>query len=215
MELSSGQQRLLFAVIVLALAGLGVYLVGPGFRHGAAASPSASATPAGPAPAASTAPAIQPATTPAVPATSAGGADIYQWLPFTQQDLTEAAQATVAFAADYDTYSYTETDKAYIAKMTGVVTSELAAELKNAYDLPGAASVRSGQKQVSTSSGVIDSIRSFGTGPASIMFVVTITQKLTGTKGTSATPAQYWVTVVSGAAGWQVNDIEQAGVGNS
>jgi hypothetical protein len=212
MELSTGQQRLLFVIVVLALAGLGIYLVGPGSHHGAAASPGASPSSGGPSPAGSGAPAIQPTTTPATSAATGGGADIYQWLPFTQQDLTAAAQATVAFAADYDTYSYTETGTAYTNKMASVVTSELTAELKNAYDLPDAVSLRTGQKQVSTSSGEIALIRSFGTG--SIMFVVNITQKLTGTKGTSTTARQYWVTVVSGAAGWQVNDIESAGAGN-
>jgi hypothetical protein len=214
MELSTGQQRLLFVIVVLALAGLGIYLVGPGSHHGAAASPGASPSSGGPSPAGSGAPAIQPTTTPATSAATGGGADIYQWLPFTQQDLTAAAQATVAFAADYDTYSYTETDMAYIGKMAGVVTGQLAAVLKNAYDLPGAVSVRTGQKQVATSSGEIAAIRSFGTGPASIMFVVDITQKLTDTKGTSSKTTPYWVTVVSGTAGWQVNDIEQAGAGN-
>jgi hypothetical protein len=214
MELSTGQQRLLFVIVVLALAGLGIYLVGPGSHHGAAASPGASPSSGGPSPVGSTTPAIQPTTTPATSAATGGGADIYQWLPFTQQDLTAAAQATVAFAADYDTYSYTETDMAYIGKMASVVTGQLAATLKNAYDLPGAVSARIGPKQVSTSSGEIAAIRSFGTGPASIMFVVDITQKLTDTKGTSSKTTPYWVTVVSGTAGWQVNDIEQAGAGN-
>jgi hypothetical protein len=214
MELSSGQQRLLFVIIVLALAALGIYLVGPGSHHGAAASPGASPSSGGPSPAGSATPASQPATAPATSAATGGGADIYQWLPFTQQDLTEAAQATVAFAADYDTYSYTETDKAYIGKMATVVTGDLPEELEDAYDLPGAVSVRTGQKQVATGSGEIVAIRSFGTGPASIMFVVNIAQKLSGTKGTSVTTTQYWVTVVSDTAGWQVNDIEQAGAGN-
>jgi hypothetical protein len=212
MELSGGQQRLLFVVVVLLLAALGIYLVGPGMHHGAAATPSPSASSAGPTPAASTAPAVQPVTTPVTPATSAGGADIYQWLPFTQQDLTQAAQVTVAFAADYDTYSYTETDTAYIDKMASLVTSELAATLKNAYDTLGIATARSTQKQVATSSGAITRIRSFGSG--SIMFVVSIVQKVTSTKGTSTTPTQYWVTVVKGAVGWQVDNIEQAGAGN-
>lgn len=212
MELSSGQQRLLFVVVVLLLAALGIYLVGPGTHHGAAATPSPSVSSAGPTPAVSTAPAVQPATTPATPAASGGGTDIYQWLPFTQQDLTEAAQAIVAFAADYDTYSYTETGTAYIDKMGNLITSGLAATLKNAYDLPAFAAALSAQKQVATSSGAIASIRSFGSG--SIMFVVTITQKLTSTKGTSTTPTQYWVTVVKGATGWQVDNIEQAGAGN-
>ena len=215
MELSSGQQRLLFVVVVLLLAALGIYLVGPGTHHRAAATPTPSASSTGPAPATSTAPAVQPATTPAAPATSAGSAgsaDIYQWLPFTQQDLTQAAQVTVAFAADYDTYSYTETDTAYIDKMASLVTSELAATLKNAYDTLGIAQARSAQKQVSTGSGGIASIRSFGAG--SLMFAVNITQKLATTQGTTTATKQYWVTVVKNAAGWQVNDIEPAGAGN-
>jgi hypothetical protein len=212
MELSSGQQRLLFAVVVLLLAALGIYLVGPGIHHGAAAAPSPSASSAGPASATSTAPAVQPATTSAAPATSAGGADIYQWLPFTQQDLTEAAQVTVAFAADYDTYSYTEPAPTYAGKMAGLVTGELAASLQNTYATPGVAQLRTAQKQVSTSSGAIALIRSFGSG--SIMFVVNIAQRLATTQGTSTTTTKYWVTVVKDAAGWQVNDIERAGAGN-
>lgn len=215
MELSSGQQRLLFVVVVLALAGLGIFLLGPSFHHKTAAAPTPSpSSAAASAPATSSSPAVQPVTTPASPATTGGGADIYQWLPFSQQDLTEAAQATLSFAADYDTYSYTETDKAYIGKMAGVVTPELAATLKNAYDLPSAASMRSGQKQVATSSGQIVSIRSFGTGPSSIIFVVNITQKVAATSGTASTTTQYAITSIAAGGSWQVNDIELAKAGN-
>jgi hypothetical protein len=215
MELSSGQQRLLFVVVVLALAGLGIFLLGPSLHHktAAAPTPSPSSAAASP-PAASSSPAAQPATTPATPATTGGGANIYQWLPFSQQDLTEAAQATTSFAADYDTYSYTETDKAYIGKMAGVVTAELAATLKNAYDLPSAASMRSSQKQVATSSGQIVSIRSFGTGPSSIIFVVNITQKVAATSGMTSTTTQYAVTAIAAGGGWQISDIELAKAGN-
>jgi len=215
MELSSGQQRLLFAVVVLALAGLGIWLVGSGIHHGNSAAPladgllgGAAATPA----TSSAPPAVQPATGPATPAAKGGGADIYQWLPFSQQDLTEAAQATLAFAADYETFSYTETDKAYAAKMANVATPELVATLKNAYDVPGAVSARSSQKQVSTSTGGIATIRSFGAG--SITFLVNIGQKLATTSGTSANTTQYAVTVISSAGGWAVNDIELAKAGN-
>jgi hypothetical protein len=223
MELSSGQQRLLFAVVVLLLAGLGIYLIRPGAHHGTAApspSPSTSASSA-PAVAASSPPVIaQSATaTPIPPATSpsttAGGVDIYQWLPFTQQDLAEAARTTLAFAADYETFSYTETATAYTQKMSSLVTAELAATLENAYATTGAAQTRNSQKQVSTSSGGIASIRAFGTGPASITFVVNIAQQLASTKGTSTTTMQYAVTLVSAAGGWEVNDIEFANQGNS
>ena len=218
MQPSSGQQRLLFVVVVLVLAGLGVYLISGRTHNGTAATPpaSVSATSQAPqAPATSQAPQA-PATTPAsVPAsvpTGGGKADIYQWLPFSQQDLTEAARTTVAFAGDYGTYSYTETAAAYTGKMASLVTGELAATLKNAYATPGVAAQRTAQKQVSTGSGGIASIRSFGSG--SITFVVNIAQQLATTQGTSTKTTQYAVTVVSAAGGWQVNDIELAGAGN-
>jgi hypothetical protein len=218
MEPSSGQQRLLFVVVVLVLAGLGVYLISARTHNGTAATPPASPSATGPAtqaPAispASQAPATTPASVPASVPIAGGSADIYQWLPFSQQDLTEAARTTVAFAADYETYSYTETAAAYAGKMASLATAELAATLKNAYATPGVAAQRTAQKQISTSSGGIASIRSFGAG--SITFLVNIAQQLATTQGTSTKTTQYAVTVVSAAGGWQVNDIELAGAGN-
>jgi hypothetical protein len=217
MELSTGQQRLLFAVVVLLLAGLGIYLLGPGTHRGAGASPTTSAS-SSPAVATSSPPAtVPPATvppgTPAATPAGTGSTGIYQWLPFTQQDLTEAAQVTTAFAVDYDTFSYTETATAYAARMASVVTAELAGTLENAYATPGVAAQRSAQKQISASSGGITSIRSFGTG--SITFLVNIVQRLATTTGTTNTSTQYAVTVVSAAGGWEVDDIELANAGNS
>ncbi len=202
MELSTGQQRLLFVVVVLALGGLGIFLLGS--RHRTAPPPPAR-------PSASVAPATStPAAAPA--ATTGGGVDIYQWLPFNQQDLTVASRATVAFAADYENWSYTEPAQAYVAKMSGLVTTTLAASLQNSYATPGVAALRSAQQQISTSSGGIASIRSFGTG--SITFVVNIAQRLATTSGTTNSSKQYAVTVVSNVNGWQVNDVELAGAGN-
>jgi hypothetical protein len=204
MELSRGQQRLLFVVVVLALGGLGIFLLGS--RHRTATPPPAR-------PSASAAPATStPAAAPATTAGGGGGVNIYQWLPFTQQDLTAASRATVAFAADYETWTYTEPAPAYVAKMNGLVTTNFAASLQNSYATPGVAALRSAQKQISTSSGGIASIRSFGTG--SITFVVNIAQRLATTSGTSNSTKQYAVTVVSNATGWQVNDVELAGAGN-
>jgi hypothetical protein len=215
MELSTGQQRALFVVVVILLAGLGIYLVGPARHHGSSAAPSATTSAAA---ATSAPPTVQPATSPApVPpgggAPAAGGVNIYDWLPFTQQDLAQASQATLAFAADYGTYSYTETPTVYADKMSSLVTAEFAATLKADYAAAGFAAQRSAQKQVSSSSGGIASIRSFGAG--SITFVVNIAQKLTTTKESTETTTQYAVTLVSAAGGWQVNDIEYANAGNS
>ena len=214
MELSAGQQRLLFAVVVLLLAGLGIFLIGPGTHRGAGASPSSSPgnTPATSNPSTAVPPATVPPGTPAS-SSGAGGADIYQWLPFTRSDLTEAAQVTTAFAADYQTFSYTETATVYAAKMASVVTTELAATLQNAYATPGVAAQRSAQQQISTSSGGIVAIRSFGAG--SITFLVNIVQRLATTKGTTSTTTAYAVTAVSEAGGWAVNDIELENAGNS
>jgi len=203
MELSSGQQRLLFVVVVLALAGLGAYLIGG--RHSAATPPPARTTVSA-APATS-APASAPATT-----NAGGGANIYQWLPFTQQDLSEASRTTVTFASDYENWTYTEPAAAYVAKMSGLVTTEFAATLQQDYATPGVAELRISQKQISSGNGSIVSLRSFGTG--SITFVVSIAQQLATSAGTSHQTKQYAVTVVSNASGWQVNDVELAGAGN-
>jgi hypothetical protein len=217
MELSTGQQRLLFAVVVVLLAGLGIYLVGPATHHRAAAAPSTTPSASSTGTVAATSPtAVQPTTAPVTsPGTTAtGSVDIYQWLPFTEQDLVQASQTTIAFAADYETYSYTETAAAYGQKMASLVTTELDATLVNDYATPGVATPRVAQKQVSASSGGIASIRAFGAG--SITFLVNITQQLSGTKATSTTTQQYAVTVVySPTDGWQVNDIELANAGNS
>ena len=108
MELSPGQQRLLFVVVVIALVGLGFFLI-EGRSHGttAASATTPTPTPSSSAPSTSgaataTPPATEPSATPSATAPAAaggaGGANIYQWLPFTQSDLTAAAKTTLAFA---------------------------------------------------------------------------------------------------------------------
>jgi hypothetical protein len=218
MELTTGQQRLLFVVVVLALTGLGFYLIrghGSGGTPAAALSPSATATatasPTATGPAASSVP---PATVPAAtPVSTAGGAEIYQWLPFTPDDLAAAANTTLKFATDYATWSYTEDTAAYGAKLSSLVTAKEMPVLESAYATPGVAAQRKADKQVSTGSGTIDVIRAFATG--TITFSVTITQKVTSTQPASTQSAKYAVTVVSSGGGWQVNDIELANLGNS
>ena len=151
-----------------------------------------------------------------VAAATAGGAEIYQWLPFTAADLSGAAQTTVTFAKDYSTWSYTESTTEYAAKMAGLVTSQELATLTSGYSTAGVAGPRVTDKQVSTGTGTIDSIRSFGTNPVSITFVVTINQQVTSTQpATTAPPQQYAVTVVSSGGTWQVNDLELSQLGNT
>jgi hypothetical protein len=228
MELSPGRQRLLFAVVVIALVGLGVFVI-RGRNQGNTAAPPATPTPSasqaaasgavtGTPAAASSAAASSPAASP--PAT-AGGANIYQWLPFTQSDLTAAAKTTMAFANVYANTSYTETKAAYAAKLTGLTTAQEAATLENDFETPGISTTRTADKQVATGTPTIDSITSFGPqdppgppGPASITFAVTIAQKLASTSGTITSTPEYTITIVSTASGWQVDDIQLASLGN-
>ena len=220
MDLTPGRQRLLFVVIVVALVGLGFFLI-EGRSHGTTAAPVSTPTPSASATASATGasatsaaatytpPATEPAATPST-AAPGGGANIYQWLPFTQSDLTAAAKTTLAFAADYVTWNSKESKAAYGAKMAGLVTTQEDATLE--YDFSTAA--RAAGNAVSTGSGTIDSISSFGSNPASITFSVTIAQQVVPAKGTSTSPSTYSVTAVSTGAGWRVNNIELSSLGN-
>jgi hypothetical protein len=217
MELTSGQRRLVFVVVVIALVGLGFYLVkGHGSGGSPAAAPSTSQSSASQSSGSTPAQGIPPSSVPAAtPVSTAGGAEIYQWLPFTSADLSAAAQTTVTFAKDYVTWSYAESAAAYGAKLSPLTTAQELATLKSGYSTAGVAGQRTADKQVSTGSGTINSIRSFGTAPVSITFVVTISQQVTSTQpATTAPPQQYAVTVVSQGGTWLVNDIELSALGN-
>ena len=210
MELSPGQQKAVFAVVVVVLAGLGIWLLAS--PHGnkqpsASGSKSPSAASSTPAQAAGS-----PSAAPAPVPTASGNINIYQWLPFSQQALAQAAAVATQVTRDYNTFSYTETAAAYLAPMNGLITNQLSQTLKNGYTTLGVAQIRTSQKQISTGTAAIDSIRTFGSG--SITFVVTGTQKLTSTKGTSTNNNQYAVTVTGQGSSWQVYDIEPASAGN-
>jgi hypothetical protein len=204
MDLSPGQQKALFAVVVIALAGLGIYLAAPHSSPHPAAAVSPSPQP--------TAAAGSPSAAPAPSPSGTSSADIYQWLPFTQQDLARAAAITTQFSADYDTYTYKDTAASYVARMNGLITTQLGQKLENSFGTLGVAQARAQQKQISTGTGSIDSLRTFGA--SSITFVVTATQKLTGTQGSGQTSTQYAVTVTGSGGSWQVYDIELASAGN-
>ncbi len=212
MELSPARQKLLFVVIVLVLAVVGYALVVPALNKHTTASPAPSATPSTAAPAPSTA-------APVATTVPAGDVNIYNWLPFTQQGLAEAAALAVRFATDYDTFTYTESPASYTGAMGGLITAQLAATLQNAYSTPGVASLRTSQKQVSTATASVVSLRGFGS--SSLTFIVAIAQKLATQNGTSSSDTQYSVTLTGTSAGtggvgsWQVSDVEYANAGNT
>jgi hypothetical protein len=207
-ELSPRQRSAVFVVVVIALAALGYYLVVPAVTHAhghtaasPAASPSAVASESAPAP------------TVTASAAAANGVNIYAWLPFTPQDLAAASAVAVRFSIDYNTFTYTESAADYVGAMGGLITGQLATTLQAAYQTPGVASLRTSQKQVSTGSAVINSLRAFG--PSSMTFVVTAGQRLVTANGISNGSTQYAVTVTGSGASWQVSDIELESAGNT
>ena len=211
MDLSRGQRNAVFALIVIVLAVLGYYLVVPALTHAHGHGQAAgSATTSGPA--TSTVPAPAPSATTAPPA-GAGVVNIYSWLPFTQQDLAAAASVTVRFGVDYDTFTYAESASGYVGQMSGLITGQLAGTLRAAYQVPGVAKLRTSQKQVSTGTAAIDSLRAFG--PSSLTFIVTAGQHLVSSQGTTSGSTQYAITLTGSGGSWQVSDIELETAGNA
>ena len=213
MDLSPGQQKAVFAVVVVVLAALGYWLLLPKVSHShGQAKPAASPAPAASAPGTAPSQGASPPAETASPA-STGGVNIYSWLPFTQQGLAAAATVTEKFVVDYNTYSYTESADDYVGRMNGLITTQLADTLRGLYSTPGVVKVRTSQKQTSTGTAVINSLRAFG--PSSLTFIVTGTQHLATSKGTSSGSSQYAVTLTGSGTSWQVNDIELSSVGQS
>jgi hypothetical protein len=208
-DLSPGQKKAVFALVVVVLAALGYWLILPKASH-----PDAQAQPArtpSPTESVPSPPPATPTNTVTVTPAATGSVNIYSWLPFTQGGLAAAAAVTEKFLVDYDTYSYTETAKAYIGSMNGLITPQLATTLQGLYSTPGVAKVRTDQKQTSTGTAVIVSLRSFG--PSSLTFLVTGTQHLVTSKGTSNGSTQYAITVTGSGTSWLVNDIELSSAG--
>jgi hypothetical protein len=214
MELSPGQQKAVFAVVVVVLAGLGIDLLAtPHGGKSQSASKSPSAAPSTPAAAGGSPSGGSPSAAAAPQPSASGNVNIYQWLPFTQQSLGQAAAVATQVTKDYNTFTYTENVSAYLAPMNGLITSQLTQTLTNGYTTLGVAQTRTSQKQVSSGGATISSIRTFGSG--SITFVVSGTQKLTSTQGTTTNNNQYAVTVTNQGNSWQVYDIEPASAGNT
>lgn len=206
MELTRFQRIAAFALIVLVLTGLGVYLFLPSASGSGRSSPPPT-TPASPPPS-------PPASAPPTPDVSLppGTPNIYRWLPFTPAGLASAARLAVRFGADYGTFSYSEKVSAYLAPMSPLITSQLEAVIGRAFSAPGVTATRTSSQQVSSGSAIIVSLRGFG--PSSLTFVEAITERITDSKGQRQQTTDYAVTLTGGGTSWQVSDIELASAGN-
>ena len=220
MDLTPTQRKLVFAVVVLVLAALGTFLISGPLLHrggdtgrGRAVGLTRPLSGTSPSPGPGSQPAAPPGGGLGSTPSPGTGPDIYAWLPFSQAGLAAAVDVVRKFAAAYASYSYTQTTASYERQLNGLVTAQLAAVLARGFATPGVAQIRAQQKQIATGSGQITGIRGFGSN--NITFVVAVTQKVTGTKGTKRTTTDYAVTVTGAAANWQVEDLELASAGNT
>ena len=218
MDLNPAQRKLVFAAVVLVLAGLGAFLIiqGPLGKHRDVGHGRAVGL---------TEPLSTPSSAPGLgsPEPTTGGlgstpppgtgVNIYQWLPFSKADLAAAANVVKTFTTDYVNYRYTESAASYVGRMNGLITAQLAASLQQAYATPGVAQIRTQQKQVYSGTVRITGLRAFGR--SSMTFVVAVAQKIAGTKGTSRSTPSFAVTVAGALTQWQVNDVEPAAAGNT
>jgi hypothetical protein len=212
MELSPAQRKLTFALVVLALAGLAVYLFA---SRGGGPPPPAAAHASHPARAA--APPSPVPTAPPASASAPGGAvvtpnsDIFQLVPFTPAGLASGEKIADRFGAAYGTYSYTESAAAYVRTMQQLVSQQLSQQIAAAYSTPGVASQRASQRQVATATARVSSLRAFGSN--SLTFTVTVTQQVTATTGGGTKSTGYAVTLTGGDTTWRVTDIELQNAG--
>ena len=208
MELTPVQRFVTFSIVVLVLAGLCVYLFVPGSPTGAAAQGRPRQSPSSK----PTSPAATRSSSPGSPPSAGPAPDIYNWLPFTASGLASAARVTTTFAADYGTFTYRQGTSSYVAPMKPLMSSQLAELIGRAFSAPGVVSARTSGKQVSVGSAVITSLRAFG--PTSLTFVVTVTERISGTKGAGRQMASYAITVTGSGSSWQVSNIELESAGN-
>jgi hypothetical protein len=208
MDLTDRQRKLLFAGLVVVLAAAGVFLTigGRSHRHADAGRTN---TPA-PTPTASQAGASAPPAT--GPSPSPGSVDIYSLLPFSQKDFGTAADVARRFTAAYGTYRYDEDPNAYVNRLRGMTTNELATQLQQGAATPGVLAQRKQDQEVSTSDVTLDSLRDMAKDQ--IIFLVTGRQHITKGGKTSDSTQQYAVTMTRSGGGWVVFAFAPANVGD-
>lgn len=200
MDLTDRQRKLLFAALVVVLAAAGVFLTiggggGKGGDRHKNAGHAATPTPAAP-PTATSAPPVTG------PPPSPGTYDIYSMLPFTKKDFTTAADVARRFTIAYGTYRFDEDPKAYVDRMRGTVTPDLATQLEQGASAPGVLAQRKQDQEVSTSDATLDSLRDMSKDQ--LIFVATQKQHLTTGGKTSDNSQQYAVTMTRSGGGWVV-----------
>ncbi|PRY01936.1 hypothetical protein [Allonocardiopsis opalescens] len=215
-ELSDGQRKALFGVLVLVLVAFGGYILF--FRPdggqevaaepdpGAEAAAGAPSTPAGPPP---------DAAEPAEGGASASGgaeADVFAWFPVDREELLAAAAVAEEFAVEYTRFDYRESVEDAVARMNELSTEEFAGGAASAGG--GAArEERVTAQTVTTSTATIDAVRDMSA--STVIFEVGVRTSTAEAGGAPQDDAEnLLVTVVYEGGAWLVYDLAPADVGN-
>jgi hypothetical protein len=150
---------------------------------------------------------------PARPAATASNApfDVYSYLPMTKQELAAAADYAQRFTAEYGTFGYDEDPAAYGDRLKGYVTAEFLGTLLRTVASPGTVEANKADEIVSVGTARVKEIRQIDS--ASVVFVVVGTQNVTARSGVNEKTAEYAVTLIQVGADWRVHDLQPADSG--
>ncbi|MFC4911152.1 hypothetical protein [Actinomadura gamaensis] len=208
MNLSDRQRKILFGVLVVVLAAVGVYLTAASPQHKPShhAARPAPVTSGGPVAPASPPPGISAQITP-------GNFDIYRLLPFTQQEFATAADTAQRFVAAYGTYRFDEQPQAYAARLQPLVNDQVAQQIAQGFAAPGIQQRRQQEQTVATCTATLDRVRDIGNN--SIIFLVTGKQQIARAGGGTNDSKQWAVTVSRDGNALKVAAFEPADVGQA
>ncbi|MED7929748.1 hypothetical protein SMD20_36300 [Nonomuraea sp. LP-02] len=189
-----------FAVIVVIIAAVGIYLMWADWGDSPEQQPQA-------------APPTRVAIVTPTPLATASNApfDVYDYLPMRKEQLAAAADLAERFTAVYGTFRYDEDAAAYAARLKAYTTPELGALLTRTVTSAGAVEQNRADELVSQATAKLKEIRQVGKG--SIIFVVTGNRQVTAKSGNKLLTEEYAVTVSESGSDWRVFDIMPADEG--
>ncbi|QYC44917.1 hypothetical protein Nocox_36815 [Nonomuraea coxensis DSM 45129] len=189
-----------FAVIVVIIAAVGIYLMWADWEDPPEQQPQA-------------APPTRVAIVTPTPLATASNApfDVYDYLPMRKEQLAAAADLAERFTAVYGTFRYDEDPADYAGRLKAYTTPELGALLTRTVTSAGAVEQNRADELVSQATAKLKEIRQVGKG--SIIFVVTGNRQVTAKSGDKLLTEEYAVTVSESGSDWRIFDIMPADEG--
>lgn len=134
-------------------------------------------------------------------------------LPLSPADLSTAIQTATGFAANYATYSYTESPQTYLTRLRPTTTPELYAALAQGAATPGVLSRRTHDHETATAQAAPERIRAIG--PASLILILSLHQNITGAAAPRQHTGHLAVTATKTTGTWLISDVEPASAGDA